>query len=785
MKRSRLLFSLFFSLLILTLFIFCACAPAGDGGNTDNGEKTYRVMVTVPEGATVVGKNPVEVKAGESATFRITVGKEYVVTGVSDGTFDPATGTLTVTNVREKKNITLSLLHVGYDTTVKYAYFFHGTDEDTTSEDSGQQLFAGTEITVRAGDTGRLFTGWSFSKLGADPSVIVSTEREYTFRLSPDLASGGKVDLYANYADTNRLYYDANGGTVNRGTKNMTTSDYYTTSVSGSSVLVTLKQKYLDYCECASAFWDDGTFRRDGYLLKEYNTKPDGSGESYSPGSKVYHVTGDGSYLTLYCIWEKCADAGVFSVADTTYAAPSGVNPNYIPEWSERGVKITGYTGTLDTLAIPETIGGKKVIGIAAGAFRNASFTTLLLPRTLEFIEDGAFIGCSSLTTLYFPDSIYSVKNAAFDAATYENFRHFIVNATMAPRLSDTEWGSMSLKLSRLLASMDQNRIVIVAGSSSYQGLGTAYLERLLDNRYRVVNFGTARTMNGVFLLEAMRHFVHTGDTVLYAPENSAYMMGERELYWKTVYLTEGMYNLWRYVDISAYTNLFDAFTDYNQNYRYNRAPTSYEAIVNRSSRMNKYGDYLSPDRAHYCGEAGAPKYYDTYYVTMNERYKSKDEGNWKDEANQEANKDYTDPNNKTWATITDPYYADSMNRAIRLVRATGAKVYFSFCPVDADKLVDEARSAAHFAAYDAMIAENFAFDGVLGSSLDYVMAHKYFYDNAFHPNDYGRTYRTYRLYLDLCAALGASPAYGLRDVGTTFEGCLFETGEMTPAGIS
>lgn len=784
MKRTRLLFA--FCFLLFALLLLGACAPAEDNGDGTDTEKTYRVMVTAPEGATVVGKNPTEVKEGGSVTFRITLGKEYVFTGASDGTYDPATGILTVSDVRERKNITLSVLHVGYDTTVKYAYFFHGGEEDTTSEDSGQQLFAGTEITVRAGDTDRLFTGWSFSKLGADPSVIVSTDREYTFRLSPDLVAGGKIDLYANYTDSNKLYYDANGGTVNRGTKNMTGNAYYTVTTSGSSVLVTLKQAYLDYCECASAFWDDGTFRRDGYLLREYNTKPDGSGESYSPGSKVYHVTGDGSYLTLYCIWEKCAEAGVFTVADATYAAPAGVNRNYIPEWCESGVKITGYSGTSDTLAIPETIGGKKVIGIAAGAFRNASFSTLILPRTLEFIEDGALIGCSSLTTLYFPDSIYSVNNAAFDDATYRNFRNFIVNATMAPRLSDTEWGSMSLKLSRILASADKNRIVIVAGSSSYQGLGTEYLERLLDNRYRVVNFGTARTMNGVFLLEAMQHYVNAGDIVLYAPENSTYMMGERELYWKTVYLTEGMYNLWRYVDVSEYTNLFGAFTDYNQNYRYNRAPSSYEAIVNRSSRMNRFGDYLSADRAYYCETAGAPKYYDTYYVTMNERFKSKDEGNWMDETSQAANKDYTDPNNRTWASVTDPYFADSMNRAIRLVKQTGAKVYFSFCPVDADKLVDEARNAAHFAAYDAMISETYAFDGVIGTSLNYVMAHKYFYDNAFHPNDYGRTYRTYRLYSDLCTTLGIFRTYdSVTDVGTAFEGCLFESTEMTPAGIS
>ena len=83
------------------------------------------------------------------------------------------------------------------------------------------------------------------------------------------------------------------------------------------------------------------------------------------------------------------------------------------------------------------------------------------------------------------------------------------------------------------------------------------------------------------------------------------------------------------------------------------------------------------------------------------------------------------------------------------------------------------------------MISETFEFDGLVGMSIDYVMAHKYFYDNAFHPNDYGRTYRTHQLYRDLCGIFGTYTVYGVRDVGTDFAGCLFESGSMTPAGIS
>ena len=136
------------------------------------------------------------------------------------------------------------------------------------------------------------------------------------------------------------------------------------------------------------------------------------------------------------------------------------------------------------------------------------------------------------------------------------------------------------------------------------------------------------------------------------------------------------------------------------------------------------------------------------------------------------------------WCDITAPYYKDSMNRVITAAKAGGAKVYFTFCPSDGAKITDEVRAGGEdwLLAYDAMILENYAFDGLLGSSLTYLYNHKYFYNNAFHLNDYGRTWRTYDMYCDLAALLGITSVHGVRDVGVEFEGCLFEaTNENEP----
>ena len=79
------------------------------------------------------------------------------------------------------------------------------------------------------------------------------------------------------------------------------------------------------------------------------------------------------------------------------------------------------------------------------------------------------------------------------------------------------------------------------------------------------------------------------------------------------------------------------------------------------------------------------------------------------------------------------------------------------------------------------MIEQTYLFDGNIGSVSNYIYDHKYFYDCAFHPNDYGRAYRTYRLYVDLCTTLGIDEVQHYLAVGTDFDGCLFEDSDGMP----
>lgn len=763
MKNKIPLLILFIASLLL--LVSCNTTPA------DDEPETVRVMVGVSEGFSVVSANPVDVEKGGSVEFTIKLDSGYAFSSASHGVYDYASGKLKIENVTERTTVEFSVENLGYDTTVEYIYSFNGGDRDTTTPAPTSALRAGTEITVSAGDSGRIFLGWSFGKTAKAGGEIVSAEREYTFRLSPDIVESGALVVYSNYTDSNVFYYDPNGGELDVSSRNMQENEYYLAKVDGDRVKVSLLATYYEFAECASLFWDDGTFARDGYVLKEYNTKPDGTGESYSLGSKFYANTGDDTHPVLYCIWSEGASESDFTFSDHTMPKPE--DAKYAPDWCESGVIINSYNGNAESVTVPEILGGKKVIAIAAGAFTDENMTELILPKTVQLVENGAFVGCSSLKTLYFPNSIYQIYDEAFDAETYSSFTTLIVNATMAPRFSHSSDGAFAVKLSRFLAARDEKKVIVISGSSTYQGLATEYMEALFDGEYTVINFGTTRPRPGLIYLEALSHYTDEDDVFIYAPENSSYMMGEGYLSWRLIRDLEGMNNLFRYVDISNYYGYFSSFTELNQTYSYMAKERRYEEMCKNGS-TDKNGDYQNSKREEFLDES---RYIDSYYITLNNRFKSMNEGTWNNVEEQERNKDYTDLNNPAWRSIDTPEMVARMNYAINKAKESGAGVYFGFAPADAYALVDAAKNIDWILAYDALILDLYDFDGLMGSAADYVYDHKYFYDCAFHVNDYGRAYRTYNLYVDIAEMLGLEARNGYTSKGTDFDGCLFEEG--------
>ncbi len=656
------------------------------------------------------------------------------------------------------------------DDEVRFNYVFKGND--TASVEDGSVVKVGDLVRLSAKSETRNFTGWSLGKPLSAGGKLLSLNRNFELTITPEMTEGKeKITVYSNYMPLNILYYDLNGGNVNLSSVNMKGNDFYSTKYSDERVTVTISDAYMDFAESASTFWDDGSFYRDGYVLTEYNTKPDGTGEAYSLGSKFY--TGSTPEQTLYCIWSKASPESDFEYTDVRWGYAASVIATTAPHWKVDGVKITKYNGNDETVVIPEKLGGKYVTTIDTGAFVDKDVKVLVFSRFVIRVDDGAFTGCDELTTVYMTDGIYYMNDAAFDSATYTNFKNFYLNATMAPRFTNNAHGDgavFSVKLSRLLASQDKNRIIVVSGSSTYQGLGTPYLEALLDGEYRVINLGTTRTGTGLIFFEALSHYVHEGDIVVYAPENHVSIFGDNEMGYRSFYDLEGMYNLFRYIDISHYSSVFSALSAFNRDRRFEREGAAYEDMASGYTRSDKYGDFQQSQKDYYCGETSV-KYIDSYFLTFNKYFKN--DNDWSDVEFQTQHKDYL--TSETWTDIT--VYKDEVNRAIAKLKAKGAMVYFGFAPSDADALVPEARNHEWLTAYGSMLLENYDFDGLLGTAADYIFARKYFFDCAYHLNNYGRTYRTYQMYLDLCDILGIEDKKAIDAEGADFAGCLFEEG--------
>lgn len=82
------------------------------------------------------------------------------------------------------------------------------------------------------------------------------------------------------------------------------------------------------------------------------------------------------------------------------------------------GYAITKYNGNSERVVIPSEKDGLKVIGID-GAFEGCTFITeVIIPDTIFSIGDRAFAGCTGLTEITIPDGVFRVDDYAFSGCT-------------------------------------------------------------------------------------------------------------------------------------------------------------------------------------------------------------------------------------------------------------------------------------------------------------------------------------------------------------------------------
>lgn len=82
-------------------------------------------------------------------------------------------------------------------------------------------------------------------------------------------------------------------------------------------------------------------------------------------------------------------------------------------------ITITGYSGKLTTVTIPETIKGYPVTTIGVQAFsRCSTLKSITLPDTVKTISDMAFIDCTRLTSITIPTSVTHINADTFRGCT-------------------------------------------------------------------------------------------------------------------------------------------------------------------------------------------------------------------------------------------------------------------------------------------------------------------------------------------------------------------------------
>ena len=280
--------------------------------------------------------------------------------------------------------------------------------------------------------------------------------------------------------DFRTIQYEANGGEALTGRGRSVTETYSVTEHRRPNVSI-------------------GTdlFAREGYTLTGWNTEPDGSGLRVGLGSRV---SADETPV-LYAQWAQWTPAERFT-------------------WTEAedgGAMITGCTETGALLVVPETLEGRSVTVLAAGAFAGCPAQTVILPKSLGWIEKGAFTG-AALRELCFFDNVEYITDACFRDC--ENLATLRISAIEDPYGYSFRRESVWVdKLDVLIETEGQDRLIFYGGCSMWYNLSAPEVLAVYGDRYTILNMGINGLSSSLLQMEILRCFMTERDILIHTPE--------------------------------------------------------------------------------------------------------------------------------------------------------------------------------------------------------------------------------------------------------------------------
>lgn len=122
-------------------------------------------------------------------------------------------------------------------------------------------------------------------------------------------------------------------------------------------------------------------------------------------GDKSYFVTPNGTIEISGGAAKVAASAPEGTPVSKKFDAPNTADIAFTTEANKTGtgVNITGVSGA-DVVIIPNTIGGKKVTGVAPGALNGVKSVIFATPAAAMNIEDGALKGVTNVYIASTPD---------------------------------------------------------------------------------------------------------------------------------------------------------------------------------------------------------------------------------------------------------------------------------------------------------------------------------------------------------------------------------------------
>lgn len=285
----------------------------------------------------------------------------------------------------------------------------------------------------------------------------------------------------------------------------------------------------------------------------------------------------------------------------------------------------------------------------------------------------------------------------------------------MPEQFDDLYLGELADKYARLRSLSDQNKIIVVGGSSVAFGINSQVMAKYLE--MPVVNFGLYGPLGTTIMMDLTRGHIREGDIIVLAPETDEQTMTmtfNGEGVWESV---DSDFTMLLKVRFHNWDDMLGSFWVYAQKkLQFFRLGKAQPDGVYDHEAFNEFGDVI----------------YQRVGTIMPEGY---------------------DPTVliDLVPTITNDEYLDYINDYIAYCERQGATVYYSWPPMNELAIQQDEEGIL---AYATFIRENIDCP-IISDISDYILDAGYFYDTNYHVNDVGVYLHTSNLTQDLENVIG------------------------------